>query len=93
MTVSKGLPAKKKIKQLKQIEVTTSIPGEMSKLDWRAWMVNLFKFSLPTVGIFFGLLAQGIPLDKAWPLAAYAFYQAIADYISKKGGTNIRITE
>ncbi len=47
------------------------------------WCINFLKFSAPTFAIFFSLLAQGIPFEKAWPLAVFGFYQSLSDLFNK----------
>jgi hypothetical protein len=48
-----------------------------------AWCINFLKFSTPTFAIFFSLLAQGVPLEKAWPVAVFGFYQSLSDLFNK----------
>ena len=74
MRISKGLPAKKKIKEAKNLvvkqEISISPAGEMTHIDWRAWGINLLKFAIPSMTLFLELvLRQGVPISKAWPLA------------------------
>ena len=49
----------------------------------KLWGKNLLKFVAPTFAIFFALLAQGTPIEKAWPVAVLAAYQAFSDLFSK----------
>lgn len=49
----------------------------------KLWGMNLLKFVAPTLAIFFGLLAQGVELKMALPVALLAFYQALSDLFGK----------
>lgn len=57
--------------------------GELNKLDWIKIGQNFLKFVAPTLAIFFALLAQGVPIEKAFPLVLFALYQSISDILSK----------
>ena len=57
--------------------------GELNKLDWIKIGQNFLKFVAPTIAIFFALLAQGVALEKAWPVAVFALYQSLSDIFSK----------
>lgn len=57
--------------------------GELNKADMIKWGQNLLLFVAPTLAIFFGLLAQGVTVQKAWPVALFALYQALADLFRK----------
>lgn len=49
----------------------------------KLWGINLLKFVAPTLVIFFSLLAQGVEVDKAMPVAVLALYQALSDLFGK----------
>lgn len=57
--------------------------GKLNREDWILFGKNLVKFVAPTIAIFFSLLSQGVPVEKAWPVAAFALYQAISDLFGK----------
>lgn len=67
----------------KYTEAETSKKGFLNQEDLKRLGINLLKFVAPTGVVFFGLLSQGVPLEKAWPVAALALYQALADYLGK----------
>ena len=56
---------------------------KLKKKSLRAFGINLIKFVAPTLGVFFALLAQGVPVEKAWIVAGLGFYQALSDYFKK----------
>lgn len=59
--------------------------GEMIPQDWKAWVNNILKFSIPLfVGTFFAQLAMGVDAEKALAVSLLTFYGAIADFISKR---------
>lgn len=49
------------------------------------WLQNLIFFTAPAVAVLFGLMAQGVQFEKAWPVALLALYGAIADLAKKVG--------
>jgi hypothetical protein len=57
--------------------------GTLNKEDLKKWGMNFLKFVTPTLIIFFGLLSQGVALDKAYPVAILALYQSVADILTK----------
>lgn len=57
--------------------------GELNIEDYKAWGRNFLLFVAPTIAIFFGLLSQGVPFSKAWPVALFALYQSISDLAKK----------
>lgn len=57
--------------------------NSLNKQDLQKWGMNFVKFVAPTLAIFFGLLSQGVALDKAWPVAALALYQSLSDLFGK----------
>lgn len=63
--------------------VTISPANSFTKDDLRNWIDNLLKFAAPTMIVFFGQLAAGVPLEKAWPIALLAFYQSVHDFWKK----------
>lgn len=56
--------------------------------DIRKWGYNLLLFTAPTLAVFFSLLANGVSVQKALPVAIYALYGALADLFKKWAGTN-----
>lgn len=71
--------------------VVTSEAHKLAPADLKRWGRNLLLFVAPTMALFFTLLAQGVEIDKAWPLAAFAFYQAISDLINKWRAENLQV--
>ncbi len=63
--------------------VLVSPSGTMSREDWKSIGINFIKFSGPTLVLFFQLLANGVALEKAWPIAVLALYQSLSDLFSK----------
>lgn len=61
----------------------TSKSGQMLPIDWKLWGFNVLKFSAPILAVFFGMLAQDVPVEKAWPIALLALYGALADFFKK----------
>lgn len=57
--------------------------GKLNTEDLKKWGINFLKFVAPTLIIFFGLLANGVAIEKAWPVAILAFYQSLADILGK----------
>jgi len=55
----------------------------MTKSKQNKFLMNLLKFTAPILGSFFLMLSQGVPLDKAWPIALVALWGALADFFSK----------
>lgn len=55
----------------------------MTKAKQKKFLSNLLKFSAPILGSFFLMLSQGVPLEKAWPVALVGLYGALADLFSK----------
>ena len=64
-------------------EKRVSPVGQVNKADLFKWGQNLVVFSGPAMAAFFGLLAQGVPFNKAWPVALLILYQAVADLFKK----------
>ena len=64
-------------------EAKISPKGKLNTADLKKLGLNLLKFVAPTLGVFFNLLAQGVPFEKAWVVAALGIYQAISDFFSK----------
>ncbi len=61
----------------------------LSKQDLTAWGKNLLMFTSPALVVLFTLLGNGVPFQKAYPVALLALYGAIADLIKKwKAGKN-----
>lgn len=73
--------------------VIVSPTNYMSREDWMAWGKNLLKFTAPTFGVFFGLLATGVDWRKASLVALYGFYQALSDFFGKYKGESVRLAE
>jgi hypothetical protein len=63
--------------------VVISQSGKLEAADLKKWGMNLLLFVAPTFALFFGLLAQGVDIKDAWPVAAFGFYQALSDLITK----------
>lgn len=57
--------------------------GKLNIEDLEKWGMNFLKFVAPTLLIFFSLLAQGVTFEKAYPIVILAFYQSLADILSK----------
>lgn len=55
----------------------------LNKEDLKAWGLNFLKFVAPTLAIFFGLMANGVAFEKAWPIALFAIYQSLSDLFGK----------
>ena len=53
------------------------------KVAVNKFLVNLLKFTAPILASFFLMLSQGVPLEKAWPVALVALWGALADFFSK----------
>jgi hypothetical protein len=49
----------------------------------KKWLWNLAIFSAPTMGVFFGLLSEGVPFEKAWPVAILTLWGALSDAFKK----------
>jgi len=54
----------------------------LNKRDFKLWFISGLKYVAPTLAIFFGLLSQGVPVSKAWPVALLAFYQSLSKLFS-----------
>lgn len=65
----------------------------MTEEDWRRWALNLLKFSAPILAIFFGLLAEGVSVQKALPVALYALYAALSDFFNKWKAETVYVTK
>lgn len=57
--------------------------GALNLEDLRKMVLNLVIFTSPATFVFFSLLAQGVPLDKAWPAGLLVIYGIVADYLKK----------
>ena len=53
--------------------------------EFKKWALNLLKFTAPGLAVFFSLLAQGVPFEKAWPVALLVLWGLLADYFKKLG--------
>ena len=51
--------------------------------QFHKWAINLLKFTAPALAIFFAQLATGVEWQKATPIALFALYGLIADYLKK----------
>lgn len=49
----------------------------------KKYLINLLKFTAPTLSVFFGQLALGVDLKMAMPVALVALWGALADYFKK----------
>jgi hypothetical protein len=47
------------------------------------WAKNLLLFTAPALAIFFFQLSQGVNIKEALPLALFALYGLISDYLKK----------
>ena len=56
---------------------------KLSKKESKKWLRNILYFTAPAVAILFSLLANGVELKKAYPVALLALYGVIADYFKK----------
>lgn len=54
---------------------------DLKKMAW-----NLLIFTAPALIVFFSLLSQGVPFEKAWPAGLLALYGILADYLKKLNG-------
>ncbi|MCK9371435.1 hypothetical protein M0R04_16085 [Candidatus Dojkabacteria bacterium] len=64
-------------------EQKVSPKGKLNIEDLKGWGMNFLKFVAPTFIIFFSLLAQGVSIEKAYPLALFGFYQSLVDILTK----------
>lgn len=55
----------------------------LNRQDWQTWGRNLVMFTAPILAVLFSLLANGVPIEKAYPVAILAAYGAIADLLKK----------
>jgi len=55
----------------------------MSNENLKKWAKNLFFFTAPILVVFFTLLANGVSIEKALPVALLSLYGALADYFKK----------
>ena len=53
------------------------------KENLKKWGINLLKFTAPMCVAFFGALAQGVEIEKAWPIALVIFWGILADLFKK----------
>ena len=60
--------------------------GKLNVEDLRKMGMNLVIFTAPALVVFFSLLAQGVPVAKAWPAGLLALYGVIADAVKKLQG-------
>ena len=45
--------------------------------------INMLKFTAPILAVFFNLLAQGVPVEKAYPVALVALWGVLANLFNK----------
>ena len=57
--------------------------GKLNAEDLKKMGMNLIVFTAPALAVFFGLLATGVPFEKAWPAGLLALYGPIADFFKK----------
>jgi hypothetical protein len=69
--------------------VTISPAGFISKDELKKWAKNLFKFTAPTLAVFFTQLAMGVDIKAAALVASLAFYGSAADFWSKYNSESI----
>ena len=64
-------------------ESKISPQGKLNIEDLRKMGINLIVFTAPVLTVFFGLLANGVPFSKAWPVAILVLWGVLADYFKK----------
>lgn len=64
----------------------------MTQENVRKALINVLFFTSPVLAIFFGQLAIGVPVQKAYPLALYALYALLADLFKKMKETGTQQT-
>lgn len=57
--------------------------GKLNMEDLKKIVVNLVVFTAPATAAFFSLLNQGVPMEKAWPVALAILWGVLADYLKK----------
>ena len=57
--------------------------GKLNADDLKKMVSNLVVFTAPALVVFFSLLSQGVPFEKAWPAGLLALYGIAADYLKK----------
>lgn len=65
----------------KLTDAKVSQSGFLNKADLISLAKNILKFTAPATAALFALLAQGVPLEKAWPVAAFILYGLVSDYL------------
>lgn len=63
--------------------VTISPAYYLSTVDWKAWGINLLKFTAPFLSVFFAQLALGVNWKVAGMVAMVALYAALSDLFGK----------
>ena len=58
---------------------------KLSDEQTQKFMMNLVKFTAPSIGIFFAQLALGVKVEDAILVAILALYGVLADYFKKLG--------
>lgn len=57
--------------------------NSLNKEDLQKWGKNFLVFVAPTLTVFFGQLATGVPWKLALPVAGIALWQSLADLFNK----------
>jgi hypothetical protein len=55
----------------------------LKSTEFEKWIRNMLLFTAPALVVLFSLLAQGVKLEKAYPVALLALYGVLADYFKK----------
>ncbi len=64
-------------------EAKVAPKGALNVDDLKKMLTNFVVFTAPALVVFFSLLSQGVPLEKAWPAGLLALYGVAADYFKK----------
>lgn len=56
---------------------------QLNTVELNKWLINLLKFTAPSLAVFFGQLALGVDWKAAGLVALLALYGAISDYLKK----------
>jgi hypothetical protein len=56
---------------------------KLKSTEFEKWIRNMLLFTAPALVVLFSLLAQGVKLEKAYPVALLALYGVLADYFKK----------
>ncbi len=64
-------------------ESVVSPKGQVNAKDLKEIGVNIIKFTMPALSVFFAQLALGVELKKAGLVALLALYGVLADFFKK----------